>query len=765
MDHPVRYDRRLRSSAMIGATVGSYRVLAPLGRGGMGEVYRAEDLRLHRQVALKVLPPDGLADDQKRRRFLQEARAASALNDPHIVTVHDIFTADGTDFLVMELVHGRTLREIVDAGPVAIADVLGWGAQIADALAVAHAAGIVHRDLKPGNVMITDRGVVKILDFGIAKVRPTDVSDPAIALTLAGDVIGTIDYMSPEQARGDEVDHRSDIFSLGAVLYELLTGRRPFAGEHLVAVLHRILHGVPTPLRDLRPEVLPAVEAIVAKTLAHDRSERYQTMEQLATALRAALQTSATTPGGTASWPDPGIAPTQVTRSAPMRAWSPRTVAVVAAALLVLWLAAPRVQRWPWAGPRGGDAAVAGVTAMPLATEVARPDTALEHTQQGLGLLRRFDRTGHVEQAIERFESAIALDGRYAPAWAGLARAYWRQQRVTRDWAWGARAQDAAQHAVSLDPSLADGHVSLGLAALSAGDLPMARSTLEHALVLNPGNADAHRGLGDLAEAEDRLDAAAVHYARAVDLAPADWELPRLAGDIPYMAGRYDEALAWYERAAAAVPDSAVPYRLLGAAHHMLGDYAAAASALQQSISLQPTAGGYTNLGTALFYQGKYREALPAFERAVELMPSAPIMWANLGDAYRWVPGHRASSMQAYERALQLLRAQLDADPTHVTNRSNLALYLAKTGQKPEALAELARVPADAGEINTLYRGAVTYELAGRRDDALRMLEAALGRGYSWLEVAADPELADLRSDVRYHRLATRFEGRPVPVR
>jgi eukaryotic-like serine/threonine-protein kinase len=643
--------------------------------------------------------------------------------------------------------------------------VLGWGAQIADGLAAAHAAGIVHRDLKPGNVMVTDRGVVKVLDFGIAKVRPADVSEPTAGLTLAGDVIGTVDYMSPEQAQGDAIDHRSDIFSLGAVLYELLTRTRPFSGEHLVAVLQRILSGTPTPLRDLRPEVPRDVEVIVARALARDRHERYQTMEHLAADLRAALQTSATVPPGPTTWPDPGMAPTQVTRSVPRRVRWPHAVGAMVVLTLPLALAAPRMHRWAWTGGPGGPVTMDGAAAMPSAMAVAQPATALEHTQQGLALLRRFDRTGHVEQAIEAFESAIALDDRYAPAWAGIARAYWRQQKVTRDKAWSARALDAAQQAVSLDQSLADGHVSLGLAALGTGDVPMARSALEHALVLNPANADAHRGLGDLAEGEDRLDEAAAHYARAVELDPSDWELPRLAGDIPYMAGRYDEARGWYERAAAAAPDSAVPYRLIGAAHHMVGDYAAAARALQQSIGLQPTAGGYTNLGTALFYQGKYREALPAFNRAVELMPSAPIMWANLGDAYRWVPGNREQSMQAYERALQLLRAQLAANPTHVADRSNLALYLAKAGQVQDALAELARVPADVGEINTLYRGAVTYELAGQRDDALRLLAAALERGYSLLEVGADPELADLRSDVRYHRLATRFERRAVPTR
>lgn len=193
----------------------------------------------------------------------------------------------------------------------------------------------------------------------------------------------------------------------------------------------------------------------------------------------------------------------------------------------------------------------------------------------------------------------------------------------------------------------------------------------------------------------------------------------------------------------------------------MRGDYAAAASALQQSIALQPTAGGYTNLGTALFYQGRYREALPAFERAVELMPSIPIMWANLGDAYRWVPGHREQSQEAYARALQLLRALLVTDPAHVGNRSNLALYLAKSGETAKAIEELRQVlRPDVSEINTLYRGAVTYELAGQRDEALRTLDAALTRGYSLREVMADPELADLRSDVRYHRLATRVERR-----
>jgi serine/threonine-protein kinase len=398
-------------------------------------------------------------------------------------------------------------------------------------------------------------------------------------------------------------------------------------------------------------------------------------------------------------------------------------------------------------------------TAMPAAAAIAQPRTALEFTQEGLGLLRRFDRAGAVEKSVSAFESAIALDKTYAPAWAGLARAYWRQQKDTRDPSLGARAVDAANQAIALDAYLADAHVSVGLARSVAGDLPAAKAAFEHALVLDPTNAGAHRGLGDIAEGEDRLDDAMAHYQKALALDPADWELPRLLGDIPYQAGKYGEALSWYAKASAAAPDSAVPFRLLGAASHMLGDYPAAASAFQKSLTIQPSAGGYTNLGTALFFQGLYRDSLQAFEHAVEMSPSNPLLWGNVADAYRWVPGNSQKMQESYGRAVQLLREQLGKDPKHVANRSRLALYLAKSGNTAAALSELKQVlTPDVREVNTLYRGAVTYELAGQRDAALRTLELALTRGYALSEVRMDPELAKLRADVRYHTLIAKFE-------
>ena len=227
-------------SLAAGTKLGPYEVLAPLGSGGMGEVYRARDTRLGRDVAIKVLPADRLSDPYRRARFVQEARAASALNHPHIVTIHEIESAEGVDFIVMELVPGDTLAQRLRRGALSPSEALRLAIPLADALAAAHAAGIVHRDLKPGNVMVTPDGVVKVLDFGLAKLVRSDTADSdertatappdAIPLSRAGAVTGTIGYMSPEQASGGTADARSDIFSFGVLLYEMVTGRRAFSG-------------------------------------------------------------------------------------------------------------------------------------------------------------------------------------------------------------------------------------------------------------------------------------------------------------------------------------------------------------------------------------------------------------------------------------------------------------------------------------------------------------------------------------------------------
>ena len=265
---------------MIGRTISHYEITEKLGEGGMGVVYKARDSHLDRFVALKVLPPEKVSDPERKRRFVQEAKAASALNHPNIVTVHDIDQADGVDFIAMEYVEGRTLEEKTGRKGLKLNEALKYAIQIADAVAKAHSAGIVHRDLKPGNVMVTGDGRVKVLDFGLAKltetaVRPEDETKTAQASTEVGMIVGTASYMSPEQAKGKKVDARSDIFSFGSMLYEMLTGRRAFRRDTPALTLVAILHMEPQPLEPTIPRDL---DKVVMRCLRKDPARRFQNM-------------------------------------------------------------------------------------------------------------------------------------------------------------------------------------------------------------------------------------------------------------------------------------------------------------------------------------------------------------------------------------------------------------------------------------------------------------------------------------------------------
>jgi serine/threonine protein kinase/Tol biopolymer transport system component len=263
-----------------GTRLGPYEILEPLGAGGMGEVYRARDSRLGREVAIKILPPEHLSDATRRARFVQEARAASALNHPHIVTIHEIESAEGLDFIVMELVPGKTLDALIPRQGMRLGEALRIVIPLADALAAAHATGIVHRDLKPANVMVTPEGVVKVLDFGLAKLTREDATtlDVRAKLSRSGTAAGTPAYMSPEQASGGTVDARSDVFSFGAVLYEMVTGRHPFRGDSVAEMFAALLKEEPKPPTELVAGVPKELERIILRCLRKERDRRFQSV-------------------------------------------------------------------------------------------------------------------------------------------------------------------------------------------------------------------------------------------------------------------------------------------------------------------------------------------------------------------------------------------------------------------------------------------------------------------------------------------------------
>ena len=300
---------------MIGTSLGPYKIIEQLGAGGMGEVYLGEDTRLGRKVAIKVLPEEYASDPERLARFEQEARAAAALNHPHIAVVHDVgseATEDGsiTHFMVQEYLEGDTLREPLKKGALPLRNALALAAEVAEALTAAHAAGIVHRDLKPENIFITEGGHAKVLDFGLAKLTEAAPSEsqlsmsPTMVGTVAGQVMGTAGYMAPEQVEGGEVDGRADVFAFGCVLYEMLGGKRSFAGRSVHQTLDLIVSEEPEPLTDIKPDLPAAAHWIVRKCLAKDRAERYQSAADLVVDLRALLadvQSGVAEPAGAAA--------------------------------------------------------------------------------------------------------------------------------------------------------------------------------------------------------------------------------------------------------------------------------------------------------------------------------------------------------------------------------------------------------------------------------------------------------------------------------
>jgi tetratricopeptide (TPR) repeat protein/predicted Ser/Thr protein kinase len=735
-----------------GRTLSHYEILDDLGAGGMGVVYRAHDTRLGRDVAIKILPTDRPLSETAHKRFQREALAASALNHPNIITIYEVGSEGDTDFIVMEYVRGATLSSLLKKRPLGIAEATRYCVQIADALAKAHASGIIHRDLKPGNIMITEDGLVKVLDFGLAKFDASastqdseggdrDTAAKEFTLTQPGMITGTVAYMSPEQARGERVDARSDIFSFGIVMFEALSRHLPFPGSNSIALLHNLHFSPPRDLGQLAPKVPKPLASLISRMLEKKPEKRIQSMAEVATELRKHA-------GGLVDGPVTWHPSDATVEMSSLAAAGPKKICwrdVWLAGLAIVLVVVGGVMGWRhFRKPKPAQNAASAQVFLPN-------DTAYSLYQRARQNLDHWDRQGNIDNAIKLGERAVQLDPQSAASYAALGEAYVLKNRTNPDPQWMKLAMQYANKAVELDNYLSAAHVSLGLVKMESGDAAGAEGELKTAADLDPKNDKPHELLGRLYDKLNKPEDAKQELQVALKQNSSDWQLYTDLGLNAYKGGEYKAAAAYWEQALRLEPDNVPVLRNLGAVYHNLGRDDDAASALQHSLEIQPTADAYNNLGYIRFYQGRYQDAVPAFEKTVALGANNFDNWASLADAYRWTPGNADKAKQAYNTAIRLVREEIAKNPNQADLRANLTLYLAENGDKTGALAELRTAEqAHSKDPSVLYNIAVTYELCGNRDKALDALLASVKAGQSLDDVKNDPELVALRADPRF---------------
>jgi tetratricopeptide (TPR) repeat protein len=531
----------LQEQTLVGRTLSHYQVLSLLGAGGMGEVYLARDPRLDRTVALKILPGDLAADPERMARFAREARAASALNHPNVATIYDVGESDGLRFIVMEHVEGETIAVRIGR-PLTPSKVVDIAVQAADALDVAHAKGITHRDIKPANLMLTHRGHVKVLDFGVAKVGRSDEASPngewtVEPVTAVGSVVGSGPYMSPEQIMGDEVDPRSDVFSMGAVIYQMATGQLPFSGSTRAELMDHILHAAPEPMMRLNPSLPSELERITLKCLNKRTDDRYQSARELLTDL----------------WP------------------LKRQLDANAARVMT---DAARLERLRRSGSLPAAAAVTPSGADDASIiDASRASEASELVARGRAHLRSAS-FFELPDAVSAFQAATVVAPTFAAAYAGLAHAKVDQatDRHVLVEAFG-EAKAAALRAVALDDKSADAQAALGLVMFVAEwDWIAAERSFQRALAINPNHAEAYLHYGSLMEALGDLERGFHLKLQGLECdSTSALAHVQIAGSF-WNQRRYDDVIVWANKALDRNPQHLVAREELAGAYWKMGD-------------------------------------------------------------------------------------------------------------------------------------------------------------------------------------------------
>ena len=732
---------------MLGTTVSHYRIVRQLGAGGMGVVYEAEDTRLGRSVALKFLSRDLAQDAPMLERFVREARAASALNHPGICTVHAIEQHEGQSFIAMELVDGEPLSARLGRQPMDVGQLVDLGIQIADALETAHAKGIVHRDLKPANAMVNARGQVKILDFGLAKVeRPVSAAaetvwpSPAGAaggdLTIAGTVLGTVHYMSPEQARGQLTDARTDLFSLGTLLYQLASGAMPFQGDTQAVVYDAILNRDPRPLAELVPGLPQELGRVVDKALEKDRNLRYQTATELKTDLLRLKR-------------DLDSGRRQAAAMSDSRPGAGRDVTASSIAVLYLEnLSGVKEDEYFRDGVTEDIitelSKIQGVHVFSRPTVLAFRDKPVTPAQIGQQLRAAYALTGSVRRSGNRLRiTAQLVDTRTDfPLWSErydreMKDVFEVQDEIARKIAEALRIKLSPQEQAALASKPTENlqaydHYLRGRSyarRLTRQDLEFALQMYNDAVALDPEFALGHAAIANVC----------AYFFCHYDREPA-W---------------IDRARAASEKAVALRPD--VPEVMVAQAWilYSRGEYVDAARILRAVISRKRDCeGAYYLLLRCLFASGQHLEVTKLGDEAIEAAGTDYNVYVPILNSLGALAKHEARKNLTL-RAVQAFEGHLRQVPEDARARSLLAGFFADLGRKDESSREASlAMTLRPNESSILYNAACTFCLLQQKAEAMDALAKAWRAGFrdsDW--VRADPDLSLLHGDPEFERL------------
>ena len=662
---------------------GNYQIAGIAGSGGMGVVYRALDLKLQRNVALKFLPSDLNASERDKQRFLQEARTASSLDHANIGVIHAVEeTSDERTFIVMAYYEGQSLAQKIRSGPLSPSETADIATQVLKALDFAHAKGIEHRDVKPSNIMLTQQNMVKLVDFGLAHVSQQTASK-------THGISGTIAYMSPEQTLGRGIDSRTDIWATGIVMLEMLTGHHPFSRETIPATVFSILNEPP----ELPDGLAPALSQVIYRALAKDPARRYQSCAEMLRdleSLRPELSTSAVveaTPENSVPKRNRESAELRRTReSASVSAWglapekkshwktwvfSLGGVAV----LLAIGFLVPGIREWQ---------ATAFTRLVAVASNSGKP-AADESYIVALGLMQRYDKPGNLDRAIGALQNSIKADPLFALGYAQLGEAYRMKYQVERDPKWLDMAIANCQRAQQLDTRLPTAYSTLAAIHNGQGNHDLALQEFNQALEINPRDPAALRGIARSDETAGRIADAENGFRKVIAVVPDDWGGYNELGNFYLRQAKYPEAISQYKQALELTPDNAQVYSNLGSAYLDRGDpklVPLAEENLQKALSLNPTYPVLANLAALSLDEGKYSQAVTYSREALKLSDNDYIVWDNLRLACLAL-GDSAQANAAMSKELTLLESDTKRASQDALSQALMATLYAREG-KPE---------------------------------------------------------------------------------